>query len=245
MVEFGIEPGASSLPASGPAAERPYVRRHILPWIVLLFTIIGCTSPSPLVVSDSEFRTILSTLSTSLSSESPPADEFRVSRIFVEDRDIAIEFEATVENDRWKGIERSICRRCGDHAEWVCSTPRGSSISKSPFDSWVRTVGLSREEIHHLFEALVDYHASLNDPNDQRGIETLSCLYSEFGARFVAQFDGRPHHATTSYGFVIFRNGEKGFEIDTVIPPPNWFEATQAPFLRCPDQGILSAPNCP
>ena len=28
MVEFGIEPGASIHPASGPAAERPYVLRH-------------------------------------------------------------------------------------------------------------------------------------------------------------------------------------------------------------------------
>jgi hypothetical protein len=31
MVPFGIEPGASSHPVSGPAAERPYVRRHLLP----------------------------------------------------------------------------------------------------------------------------------------------------------------------------------------------------------------------
>jgi hypothetical protein len=41
MVQFGIESGASSLPASGPAAERRYVRRHGVPLKIIRFALFG------------------------------------------------------------------------------------------------------------------------------------------------------------------------------------------------------------
>ncbi len=201
---------------------------------LLAMVLLGCASSAPIAVSEQDLSTIYGILATT-SSASIPSTEFRVSGISVFDREVTVTLAATVQGDGWVQSARTACRRSGDRAAWRCSPSRIETLVGVPGGSPALVRGLSRESAARAIRFLHRKSESSSSPIALSGLKlnSINCLVSRGDGRIYVQLAGTPHHAGYSPSFIVLEDRDGEFGIESVVPPPTWFEPHALPLPEC------------
>lgn len=201
--------------------------------VLLIIAIFGCAASTPITISEADFSLIRQRLASSLSSQSADVNSFQVSKISVHQQEVILDFKATACGNGWQRTEHSVCRRPENQQDWSCSAPYGSTYVDLPSGWHSLVVGLTGEEAASVVRYMIETVASSPDALGGYRVGGLSCLSARGDDRIIAEFPAALHHATTSYGFVYLRRDADQFVIESVTPPPSWFEGPTSSLNDC------------
>jgi hypothetical protein len=186
------------------------------------FAITGCasTSPQPVFVSPDDLDTAQAT-AEGLSADSPPSSDYRVSEIEVAERTVILELVAESHGKGWQRVDHATCQRCADGEDWSCVRDPASVQVQLSSGSWISATGLTVDDAQKVIQFLSKRSSS--DPALQKiprsRLQTIGDLTAISEGRICAEYG-----PITSIGHIVLKPRVRSYEVESVIPPPNWAE---------------------
>jgi len=186
------------------------------------FAIAGCAStpPQPVLVSSDDLDAAQAT-AEGLSADSRPSSDYRVSGIEVSERRVTLDLVAESHGKGWQRVDSATCQRCADGADWSCVRDPASVQLQLSTGSSISATGLTVDDAQKVIRFLSKRSSS--DPALRRiqrsRLQAIGDLTAISEGRICAEYG-----PITSIGHIVLKPRDRSYEVESVIPPPNWSE---------------------